>query len=106
MRTYDYRCRTCGETFERVAGLLDRFVEGPCGHQAERRPFSGVPNLKGETVSRSIPDPSYRIEAEKRDLNSTWGDASRSAEMLRKNAYNDGTGMKKIDMAGMKKDGG
>jgi putative FmdB family regulatory protein len=105
MRTYDYRCRTCGETFERVAGLLDRFVEGPCGHQAERRPFSGVPNLKGETVSRSIPDPSYRQEAEKRNLNSTWGDGSRSAEMIRKNLFTDAQGNRQIDMKGMAADG-
>jgi hypothetical protein len=104
MPAYIYRCGGCGD-FEQVAGRDDRFVLHTCGHQAERRPFSGVPNLKGETVSRSIPDPSYRFEAQKRDLNSTWGDASRSAEMLRKNAYDDGSGMKKIDMKGMAADG-
>ena len=100
MPRYDYRCPDCG-VFERVGKLDEREVEHDCGNVATRLPFSGVPALKGDTVARSIPDPAYRQEAQKRELNRTWGDASRSVEMLRKAAYTDAQGHKQIDMRKM-----
>lgn len=101
MPTYDYCCDLDG-VFEAQAGRDDTSVPCPtCRLSSRRQPFSGLPALKGETVARSIPDPAYRHEAEKRHLNQTWGDASRSVEMLRKNLYDDGSGIKKIDLKGM-----
>ena len=41
------------------------------------------------------------MEAEKRELHSTWGDASRSVEMLRKNVFEDANGNKQINLKGM-----
>lgn len=82
MRTYLYRCVE-GHQFERQGGLDDDLVHCDCGQPARRRPYSSVPYLKGDTVARAIPDPAYRQDAEKRELHQTWGDASRSVEMLR-----------------------
>ena len=101
MPKYDYLCPGCHEAFEANAGVHERFLECVCGSQAERRPFSGIPNLKGATVARSIPDPAYRQEAEKRALNASWGDGARSVEMLRKNSFTDAQGNKQIDLKGM-----
>lgn len=100
MPRYDYRCPNCG-TFERDAGRDERQVECACGFTADRRPFSGAPYLNGQTVSRAIPDPAYRQEAEKRQFNDTWGTAERSMEMLRKNVVVDNEGRKSIDMKAM-----
>ena len=100
MRVYLYRCVE-GHQFERSGGLDDDLVHCECGQPARRRPFSSVPYIKGETVARSIPDPVYRMEAEKRELHSTWGDASRSVEMLRKNVFEDANGNKQINLKGM-----
>ena len=101
MPRYDYFCPACREAFEAIAAVGDRFIAHGCGSQAERRPFSGVPYLKGDTVARSIPDEAYRHEAVKREFNQSWGDASRSVEMLRKNAYTDDQGNRQVDMKGM-----
>ncbi len=65
------------------AGRDDRQVECACGLAATRRPFSGLPFLKGETMPQQIPESAYREEAKKRQFNSTWGTAERSMEMLR-----------------------
>lgn len=101
MPKYDYGC-ACGNSFEEYGSRDSDSVECPVCHKpARRRPFSGVPHIKGETVARSIPDPAYRMEAEKRDLNRTWGDASRSVELLRKNIHEDANGMKQVDLKGM-----
>lgn len=102
MPKYDFACGAHG-IFEAFGSLHDSYSSCPVCHEpARRRPFSGVPNLKGETVSRSqIPDPAYRQEAEKKHLNQTWGDASRSVEMIRKNIHEDANGMKQIDLKGM-----
>ena len=83
----------------------ERQVECACGLTATRLPFSGVPYLKGETMPRQIPEPSYRQKAERRVLNSTWGTAERSMEMIRKNVVVDGRGNKSLDMTGMARDG-
>lgn len=98
MRTYLYRCVE-GHITEQQGGLDDDLKQCPCGKPARRRPFSSVPHLKGETVSRGIPDPAYRQEAEKRDLNRTWGDATRSIELLRANRVEDREGHVSIDTA-------
>lgn len=101
MPVYVYGCGADGN-FEAAGSHNDSCQPCPVCHQpARRRPFSGLPNLKGDTVARTIPDPSYRQEAEKRHLNQIWGDASRAAEMLRKNVVEDAQGNKQIDMKGM-----
>lgn len=100
MPLYDYACPSCG-VFEAYGHLDERFLECACGVLAERRPFSGVPNLKGETVSRNIPDPSYRTEAQKRELNQTWGDGTKSMELLRKARREDGQGRVSVDTRGI-----
>jgi len=43
----------------------------------------------------------YRHEAQKRELNRTWGDASRSVEMMRKNTVTGPNGERSIDLKGM-----
>jgi len=98
MRVYAYRCPAHG-VFEREGGLDDSTTACDCGQLARRMPYSGVPNLKGETVSKGIPDPVYRQEAEKRELNRTWGDASRSMELLRAHRYEGADGQMRIDTA-------
>lgn len=96
---YDYRC-ACG-VFEATAGREDRTIECPRGHLAVRLPFSGVPYLNGATVATSIPDPAYRFEAEKKQFNQTWGDATRSMELMRKNVHTTDSGLKSLDTKGM-----
>lgn len=97
MRTYVYFCGT-HSNFEQQAGLDDSTWPCPqCGSPARRRPFSSVPHLKGETVSKSIPEPQYRNEAMKRDLSQSWGDATRSMELLRGARREDAEGNKYID---------
>ena len=106
MPTYVYACVGCG-TFEMQGALDDAYASCPvCHNPARRRPYSGIPHFKGETVARSIPDSMYRAEAEKRDLNRTWGDATRSMEMLRQHAVEDSQGRKQVDLVGLRKDGG
>jgi putative FmdB family regulatory protein len=107
MPVYVYRCPACGG-FEMLAGRDDRYVKCACGLDAERRPFSGVPFLKGETMPRQIPDIEYRTAAEKRQLASTWGTAERSMEMIRASTRTDGakesyekTGFKHMDTKNM-----
>lgn len=102
MPRYDYGCEAHG-VFEAFGLVSDSFQPCPdCHEPARRRPFSGLPNLKGETVSRNqIPDPAYKQEAEKRHLNETWGDVSRSVELIRKNSFVDAQGHRQIDLKGM-----
>ena len=100
MRTYLYRCVE-GHQFERQGGLDDDLVHCECGQSARRRPYSGVPFLKGETVAKQIPDPYYKQEAEKRELSQTWGDATRSMEMLRAARTTDAEGNMSVDMRKM-----
>jgi putative FmdB family regulatory protein len=97
MPLYRYRCPSCG-VFEQRGGLEERETECACGQEAVRLPFSGIPQIKGETVARSIPDPHYQQEAAKRELNRTWGDATRSMELLRKNRVTDSEGNVSIDL--------
>lgn len=104
MPRYDFRCPAHG-VFEADGRRDERQIECACGLPATRLPFSGVPYLKGDTVPRQIPDPAYRQEAEKRQLNATWGDASRSVEMLRKNSFVDNNGIRQIDMKALRADG-
>lgn len=102
MPRYDYGC-ACGNTFEEFGTRDQGSMECPVCHKpARRRPFSGAPYLKGDTVARSIPDPAYRMEAEKRELNATWGDGSRSVEMLRNAMTETETGIKQIDLTKMR----
>ena len=100
MRTYLYRCVE-GHEFERQGGLDDALANCECGQSARRRPYSGVPFLKGETVAKQIPDPHYKQEAEKRELSQTWGDATRSMEMLRAARVENADGTKSVDMRKM-----
>lgn len=97
---YDFGC-ACGNSFEEYGSRDADYSECPVCHKpARRKPFSGAPHIKGETVARSIPDPAYRMEAEKRELNATWGDASRSVEMIRQNMVETPAG-KVLDLKGM-----
>ena len=98
MPRYDYRCLLCNSAFEEAAGLNDRFITCACGGQAERRPFSGVPAIKGETVARAIPEPAYRDERMKRELAQTWGTAEKSATLIRKHSHIDDTGTQQLDV--------
>ena len=100
MPVYVYKCLNCG-VFEMQAGRDERYVECACGFSAERRPFSGIPYLKGETMPLQIPEPAYRHEAQKRAHTQAWGGADRAVEMLRKNSYVDDMGEKVINQKGM-----
>ena len=100
MRTYLYRCVE-GHEFERQGGLDDDLAYCQCGQSARRRPYSSIPYLKGDTVSRAIPDPAYRMAAQEKDLKKTWGDADRSMEMLRAARTTDAQGNMSIDMRKM-----
>ena len=101
MPTYLYGCG-CGNAFEQFGKLDDSEADCPvCHNRARRRPFSGIPHLKGETVARYVPDPQYRAEAEKKALNRSWGDASRSAEMIRKAIVKDERGERSLDLSKM-----
>lgn len=101
MPLYDYRCPACG-VFERTGGLEEREVTCTCGQQATRLPYSGLPQIKGETVAKSIPDPAYRTEAMKRELNQTWGDATKSKELIRAAVREDSEGNKYVDTPSIK----
>lgn len=102
MPNYDYTCPKCG-TFEAYGRPDDRFLEcGVCGGQAERRPFSSVPYLKGETVSKSIPDPEYRWDAEKREHRASGWDLDRAVRHLRKGIREDKEGRRSVDLKGIK----
>ena len=100
MPRYDFRCPNCG-VFEADGFRDERETECACGNIATRLPFSGLPYLKGETMPQQIPDSAYKAEAQKRELNRTWGDASRSVELLRKNSTVDDMGNRVIDVKGM-----
>lgn len=102
MPRYVYGCGGCGN-FERFGRLDDDYADCPvCHNPARRRPFSGIPNISGETVAKSIPDPLYRQDAEKRELNQSWGDGTRSMEMLRNATFTDAAGIKQVDLSRMK----
>ncbi|HSE46007.1 MAG TPA: hypothetical protein VLA89_11840 [Gemmatimonadales bacterium] len=100
MPVYLYGCDACG-VFEMAAGRDERWVECACGLSAERRPFSGVPYLKGSTMPKQIPDPVYRHEAEKTAFEKSWGPEERAAEMLRAHVVEDNQGRKFVDTKAM-----
>ena len=103
MPTYAYLCPNCRDSFEAVGRTDDRFQECPrCGSSAERRPFSGIPYIKGETVARSIPDPSYAQEKGKKELKAQGWTAERSIDLIRKNLVTDDKGEKSLDLKAMK----
>ena len=92
MPKYAYGCGADG-TFEEWAGLDDSTMPCPICHQpARRRPFSGVPNLKGETVSRSIPDPHYRQDAMAREHLQSYGGVDKAMEHIRSGIVETETG--------------
>ena len=102
MPTYKYLCPNCHEAFEQQAGWNDRFIVCACGSEAERRPFSSIPNLKGETVARSIPDVDHRFDAEKREFQASWGGNDRTLDMLHRHRSVDQTnGWTMVDTKGM-----
>lgn len=102
MPLYAYLCPFCRAAFEERAGLDDRFLECPgCGSTAERRPFSGVPYISGETVARDIPDASYRQEAQERGLKRDGWDLDRSVRHLRKGIKEDNQGRRFVDLKGV-----
>ena len=98
MPIYAYRCQICHSAFKEVAGRDDRYIACACGGQAERRPFSGVPAIKGETVAQAIPEPQYRDERLKRELAQTWGTAEKSATLIRRHSHIDDTGTQQLDV--------
>ena len=83
MPRYDYRCLEHG-VFEQQGRLDEDVVSCVCGQPARRCPYSGVPYLKGETVSRNIPDPEYKTDAQKRELRGQGWDIDRSVRTMRK----------------------
>lgn len=98
MPRYDYKCPNCEAYFEADGRHDDRYMEcGVCGSEAERRPFSGIPHLKGETVSKNIPDAAYRNDAARRELAQSWGTAERSMELIRAHRKEDSEGRKYVD---------
>ena len=100
MPIYAYKCPNCG-VFEMQAGRDDRQVECACGFTATRRPFSGLPYLKGDTMPRQIPDPVYRQDAEQRQFEKSWGPEERAIEMMRSNLIEDKEGRKSVDTKAM-----
>jgi hypothetical protein len=83
MPKYVYSCGADGN-FEEWAGHDDSTMPCPtCRQPARRRPFSGVPNLKGETVARSIPDPHYRQDALAKEHRQTYGGVDKAMEHIR-----------------------
>jgi putative FmdB family regulatory protein len=101
MPTYAYRCELCNSAFEEAAGRNDRYILCGCGGTAERRPFTGVPAIKGETVARAIPDAAYRTEREKRDLKSRGWDADRSLGLIRRHMHEEPDGERTLDVRGL-----
>ncbi|MDA8442208.1 MAG: zinc ribbon domain-containing protein [Peptococcaceae bacterium] len=53
MPTYDYRCDTCGKTFDKFVPLVERdAVECPvCGTKPVKRLFTGGSFMKGSSAS-------------------------------------------------------
>jgi putative FmdB family regulatory protein len=100
MPLYDYHCSACGG-FEMSAGRDERWVKCACGLDAERRPFSGVPYLKGETMPKQIPDEAYRFDAQKREFERSWGPEERAVEMMRANLVEDNQGRKSVNTKAM-----
>lgn len=100
MPVYLYGCMACG-VFEMLAGRDERYVKCACGLDAERRPFSGLPFLKGETMPKQIPDEAYRFDAQKRAFERSWGPEERAVEMMRANLVEDNQGRKSVDTKAM-----
>ena len=101
MPAYVYGCGACGN-FEAIGRREDDYAPCPvCHNPARRRPYSGIPNIAGETVARSIPDPAYRFEAEKREFNQSWGTAERTMELVRQNTHTDIEGRKHVNTKAM-----
>lgn len=68
-----------------------------CGSQAERRPFSGIPNLKGDTVAKNIPDPHYKFDAQRKEHRENWGGLDRAVETIRTGMREDKQGNRIFD---------
>jgi hypothetical protein len=89
---YAYSCGADG-IFEAYATRDDSYMPCPtCRQPARRRPFSGVPNLKGETVARSIPDPHYRQDALAKEHRQTYGGVDKAMEHIRSGIRETDTG--------------
>lgn len=97
MRVYLYRCAE-GHEFEQQGGLDDALTHCACGQPARRRPFSGIPYLKGETVARSIPDPHYWHEAALKESRASGWDVDRAVRAMRSNIREDTTGNKFVEV--------
>lgn len=97
MPWFDYQCPECG-VFDSLESRDAHVVKCACGREANRRPFSGLPNIKGETVAKNIPDQHYRMEAEKRDLAKKGWTGERSMEFLRKGRFEDKQGRKFVNV--------
>ena len=83
MPLYAYSCGADG-IFETYASRDDSYMDCPICHQpARRRPFSGVPHLKGETVARAIPDPHYKQDAMAKEHRQTYGGVDKAMEHIR-----------------------
>ena len=100
MPKYDYRCPACG-VYEAEGRRDERQVEHDCGLTADRLPFSGVPYLKGETMPKQIPDEAYRVDAQKRAFEKSWGPEERAVEMMRSNLVEDNQGRKSVNTKAM-----
>ena len=97
MPTYDYICSACGP-FEAIRGLDDRYIACSCGGEAERCPFSGIPEIKGTLPVHRIPDTSERWhKAEQAHKASGW-DVDLAVRHLRKGVVEDKEGRRNVDL--------
>ena len=101
MPIYRYRCPDCG-VFEMDGRRDEREAECACGSTATRLPFSGVPYLRGETVSKNIPDPAYRFDAQAKEHRATGWDLDRAVRTLRTGIREDSEGRRYVDLKGIK----
>jgi len=100
MPYYDFNCPSCG-VYEASGHRDDRHQVCVCGAIAERLPYSGVPQLKGETVSLNIPDPSYRFDAGAREHRATGWDLDRAVRHLRSARTEDKDGRTFVGLKGV-----
>lgn len=98
MPLYVYLCPKEG-LFEAHGRHDERFIECACGEQAERRPFSGLPQIKGKVETHAIPDDSERWHRAEIDHKAKGWDLDRAVRYLRKGIREDNQGHHVFDAA-------